>query len=199
MSSSTALAVLRPEYISLWSGAQIRPERAAAALELARRLASSRARYERAGSPHRVPWQVVAAIHSLEGGGSSGDFSRHLHNGDPLSARTVNVPAGRPPAGSPPFTWEDSASDALRRFDSWTDWSLAGTLYQLERYNGMGYRIRVSPPTPTPYLWSWTTAYSRGKFVRDGVYNPDAVSAQCGAAAIFKAMESAGIIPRYAL
>ena len=197
VSSSTSLPALREEYLSLWARAHLRPERATAATNLARLLWASRERYERAGAPFRVPWQVVAIIHSLEGGGSRGDFTRHLHNGDPLTARTVNVPRGKPATGSPPFTWEASASDALARFAAWSDWSLPGTLYQLERYNGMGYRIRVSPPVPSPYLWSWTTVYERGKFVRDGVYDPTAVSAQCGAGALLKAMEGARLVPAY--
>src|SRR6476659_3295528 len=33
----------------------------------------------------RVPWFAIAVIHSLEAGG---DFNRHLHNGDPLTALT---------------------------------------------------------------------------------------------------------------
>lgn len=199
VSASTSLAALRDEYGALWSRAAVRPERAAAADALARLLARSRGRYELAGAAYRVPWQVVAAIHSLEGGGSSGRFTGHLHNGDPLTARTVHVPAGRPASGRPPFTWEESASDALRRFERWSDWSLAGTLYQLEKYNGWGYRTRVDPPMPTPYLWSWTTAYVAGKYARDGVYDPALVSAQCGAAAILKSLEGLGLVPRYAV
>jgi len=38
-------------------------------------------------------------------------FKLHLHNGDPLTARTVNVPKGRPKTGQPPFAWGISAKD----------------------------------------------------------------------------------------
>ncbi len=77
----------------------------------------------------------IAVIHNME---ASQNFNKHLHNGDPLTARTVQVPAGRPKKGTPPFSWEDSAADALaiRGLGAKTDWSLAGMLYQLEGYNG---------------------------------------------------------------
>ena len=101
-------------------------------------------------TPVGTPWYVVGVIHALE---SSLNFGRHLHNGDPLTARTVQVPAGRPKTGQPPFTWEASASDALRYqgFDKWKDWSIPGTLFKLEGYNGFGYRDHHAD-VPSPYL-----------------------------------------------
>ena len=62
-----------------------------------------------AGTP--IPWYVIGFIHKME---SDMNFGTHLHNGDPLTARTVHVPTGRPVNGNPPFTWEDSAADALQ-------------------------------------------------------------------------------------
>ena len=195
LSRSTALNDLRAEYAALYDAAQIRPERLASVDRVVDVLASHRDRYERAGSPVGVPWYVVAAIHSLEGGGSSGRFTGHLHNGDPLTARTTHVPANRPAAppqsGALPYTWEESATDALARFRGWSDWSLAATLWQLERYNGFGTRSRG---IPTPYLWSFTDRYTKGKYVRDGVWDANAVSGQVGAAAILKRMEQRGLI-----
>jgi lysozyme family protein len=44
-----------------------------------------------------IPWYVVAVIHNMEAGQN---LRTHLHNGDSLTARTVHVPAGRPP-GTP--------------------------------------------------------------------------------------------------
>ena len=65
----------------------------------------------------------------------------HLHNGDPLQARTVHVPSGRPVVGSPPFTWRQSALDALtlKGFHEVGDWSVPHMLYLLEKYNGTAY------------------------------------------------------------
>jgi lysozyme family protein len=58
-------------------------------------------------------------------------------------------------------------------------------LYLLEKYNGLGYRMRG---VPTPYLWSFSNLYEKGKFVQDGRYDPEAVSKQCGAALMLKAV-----------
>ena len=135
---------------------------------------------------------MVGVIHALE---SSLNFGRHLHNGDPLTARTVQVPAGRPKTGQPPFTWEASASDALRfqGFDKWKDWSIPGTLFKLEGYNGFGYRDH-HPDVPSPYLWSFSNHYSRGKYVADGTFSPTAVSAQCGVAVLLRRMAEKKLI-----
>lgn len=189
LSTSRSLADLRPEYDSLYASMVVRPERLASADAVARRLKANEARYRSVADPLGIPWYWVAITHSLEGGG----FSAHLHNGDPLTARTTHVPAGRPVTGTPPFTWEESARDALtmRALDRWGDWSLAGMLYQWERYNGFGYRARG---LATPYLWSGSNHYTRGKFTSDGQYSPDAVSAQAGAATVLRRMTDLGLI-----
>lgn len=183
-----AFSSLRAEYERLYESCVIRPERSAAVEAVVDRMLQHRERYERAGAPLCVPWYFIAAVHSLEEG--SLRFAGHLHNGDPLTARTIHVPAGRPRRGEPPFTWEESATDALRlkRLDAWREWGVAGTLYQLERYNGFGYR-RQAPPVPSPYLWSFSTHHVKGKYVADGRYDPEAVSRQCGGAVALKALE----------
>ena len=174
----------RKHYELLYESCLVRPSRRAAVDALVQRISANRARYDKVGKAVGVPWYVVGIIHSLEAGG---DFSRHLHNGDPLTARTTHVPAGRPPNGKPPFTWEQSAIDALRlrRMDRWRDWSVAGTLYELEGYNGFGYRDH-HPDVPSPYLWSFSNHYTRGKYVADGRFSATAVSQQCGAALLLK-------------
>ena len=179
----------RKRYELLYESALVRPNRRAAVDQLVKRITASQPRYQKVGKALGVPWYVVGIIHSLE---ASGDFSRHLHNGDPLTARTVHVPAGRPPTGKPPFTWEQSAIDALRLrgMDRWKDWSVPGTLFQLEGYNGFGYRDH-HPDVPSPYLWSFTNHYTRGKYVADGRFSATAVSQQCGAAPLLKALAAA--------
>ena len=138
-----------------------------------------------------VPWYVLGIIQMLEGGGS---FSRHLHNGDPSTRRTTNVPKGRPPTGKPPFTWEQSAADAieLEHLDTWKDWSISGILYRFEAYNGFGYRRR-SINIPSPYLWSFSNNYTKGKYDRDGHYDPNLVSQQCGTAVLLHRMIERGL------
>ena len=187
-------ASLAAEYRDLFHASPIRPERAAETARLARRLAAtaSKVRYAAVGARISVPWHVVGILHLLESGG---DFTRHLHNGDPLAGRTMHVPKGRPAAGQPPFSWEESAGDALALagLDAWEDWSLAGTAYVFESYNGFGYRRR-SPAIHSPYLWSFTTAYESGKYVADGVWSATATSRQCGAMALLQALIEAGLI-----
>jgi lysozyme family protein len=175
---------LRREYTLLYGSCFVRPARKAVVDSVARGLAANKARYQKVGDGLGVPWYVIAVIHSLEAGG---DFTRHLHNGDPLTARTVHVPAGRPVKGNPPFTWEQSATDALRLrgLGAWKDWSVPGTLYQLEGYNGFGYRDH-HPNVPSPYLWSFSNHYTRGKYVADGRFTATAVSQQVGAAPLLK-------------
>jgi len=177
---------LRAQYTDLFNTCTIRPNRAAAVEGLINSLVANRARYEAVGNPLGIPWHFIAVIHNME---SSQSFTRHLHNGDPLSARTVQVPAGRPKTGNPPFTWEESAADALgmRGIGAVTDWSLSGTLYQIEGYNGFGYRT-FHPQVLSPYLWSFSNQYTSGKYVADGTWSDTAVSAQCGAATLLRRM-----------
>jgi lysozyme family protein len=110
-----------------------------------------------------------------------------LHNGDSLEHRTTHVPAGRPKEGEPPFTWEQSASDALKDVaveNKSHVWSITNMLYQLERYNGFGYRRQQI--VFTPYLWAATNHYQKGKYVEDGVYDPNAIDHQLGCAPLIR-------------
>lgn len=183
---------LRAEYAQLFTKAAIRPEYAATVASVADRIVSPthRPRYAAVAAATGVPALVVGIIHSLEAGLR---FDCHLHNGDPLSARTVHVPAGRPARGEPPFAWEDSAADALCRqgLDRWTDWTQPGLAFVLERYNGWGYR-RYHPRVKSPYLWGGTTAYTAGKYVADGTWSDDAVSRQCGGMAVLRRLLETG-------
>ncbi|GGO82369.1 hypothetical protein GCM10011348_23600 [Marinobacterium nitratireducens] len=178
---------LAAEYRRLFDECRIRPERQAAVDATVDKLIANRGRYEAAVEGLGIPWAFVAVIHNME---SSLNFSRHLHNGDSLKRRTVRVPKGRPSEGSPPFTWEESAHDALtfKGLDDWHDWSLAGTLYQIERYNGWGYR-KYHPDVLSPYLWSGSQLYSAGKYVADGRWSDSAVSQQLGAAVLLRRLE----------
>jgi lysozyme family protein len=178
--ATTLTSALTAEYRTLFAGLTPRPDRLAEIGAILRRMTTSEAklRYAAVEAAIGVPWFVVGIIHSLEAGQR---FDRHLHNGDPLTARTRQVPAGRPKQGDPPFKWQDSAIDALRlrKLDQWTDWSAAGIAFTLEGYNGFGYRSH-HPEVKTPYLWSYCNVYSSGKYVADGRFSSAAVSQQCG-------------------
>jgi lysozyme family protein len=183
--NTTDFASLATEYVAFFASAEWKNDDARReAKRFAEMALKARDRYDAVGGPLGIPWWFVAGLHLLE---STFNFRTHLHNGDSLNARTFRVPAGRPASGSPPFSWEESARDALvvEEFDRQKDWSLARALYRWETYNGFGYRSRR---VPTPYLWSFTTIYRKGKFVGDGVFDSNAVSKQCGAAAFLKAL-----------
>ena len=183
---------LRAQYQNLFDTCVVSTAGVSAANQIIGRILPNQPRYQNVGGPLGIPWYVVAVIHNME---CSLNFNQHLHNGDPLTARTVHVPRGRPVTGNPPFTWEASATDALQfdDFANHTDWSLPAILFRLEAYNGFGYR-RLTPPIMTPYLWSLTNHYVRGKFSSDGVFNPNAVSSQCGAAVILFMLAKGGVI-----
>ncbi len=183
---------LRREYVDLFNFCAI-PEKHAAQVETAvAGLLAHQTRYLALADILGIPWQIIAVIHAME---SSQNFSRHLHNGDPLTARTVQEPPGRPKTGTPPFTWEESAIDALtfKKLNADTDWSLAGTLYQLERYNGFGYRLH-HPHVLSPYLWSFSNHYTSGRYVADSTWSDTAVSKQCGVAVILRRMAEKNLI-----
>ena len=181
---------LAEEYVSLYSTCVAEPSRFDAIDALVDRLLAHRERYEAVAGKVGAPWYFVAAIHNMESGQ---DFTRHLHNGDPLTDRTRHVPAGRPKKGTPPFSWEESAEDALRmrRVDKVGDWSLPRLLYELEGYNGWGYRL-YHPHVLSPYLWSWSNHYTSGKYVADGRWSDTAKSRQCGAAVLLHRLEERG-------
>lgn len=185
---------LKAEYEALYANAAIRPEALSDVDFVVTRIMKPEAweQYQDVEHAIGVPAHVVGIIHIRE---ASGNFREHLHNGDPLSARTVHVPVGRPPTGHPPFPWVESAVDALtmpgQTLDQWHDWSIAGTAFVLERYNGFGYR---SHGINSPYLWGGTTAYERGMYVADGQWSGTAVNKNPGGMAMLKRMIERGLV-----
>jgi lysozyme family protein len=192
MPTVTLTPALRTEYGQLFESCVIRGSRLAEVDATADRLVANRKRYTSVSASSGVPWPVVAVIHNME---ASLKFTQHLHNGDPLTARTIQVPKGRPTTGQPPFTWEASAADALamHALDADTDWSIAGILFVLEGYNGWGYR-RFHPHVLSPYLWAASEHYTSGKYVADGTFSETAVSRQSGAAVLLRRLAERGTI-----
>ncbi len=183
---------LRAEYKRLWETCTIKPEHSLEVEEIAFSVLMLKGRYEALTEPLKIPWFFVGLIHHME---SDADFTRHFHNGDLLTARTVNVPYSRPKEGEPPFTWEESAVDALnyQRLSAWHDWGMDGLLDRLEAWHGFGYRI-YHPWTLSPYLWSFSNHYAKGKYGSDGIWDDDLVSKQCGAAVILRQLVDVGSV-----
>lgn len=180
---------VRNGYTNLWDKAKVNPARKDELLALWRRMKVNRPAYIELGDAlGGIPWWFIAFLHYRE---SNLDFSKHLHNGDPLSARTVREPPGRPAVGKPPFNFYDSAIDALRlkRFDEVIDWSIPHALFLAEKYNGFGY---YSTGINSPYVWSGTDLYSSGKFYEDHKFSPNVVDKQLGLAGVLKIARSIG-------
>lgn len=177
-------AALKNGYANLYRKAKVTST--AAAAKVAKGIVADRERYEAVAEKigHPELWPLIGAIHNRE---SSRSFSTHLHNGDSLKGYTHHVPAGRPKIDhGPPFTWEESADDALRLkgWDKISEWPLERWLYEAERYNGWGYLGKIN----SPYIWAGTDKQQRGKYVADGKYSSSAWDTQLGIAAILKAV-----------
>lgn len=148
------------------------------------RLTTAKVRYQTISAKTGVPWFVIAVIHERESGQ---DFSRSLAQGDKWNQVSRHVPRGRGPFAS----FEDAAVDSLVNCAPyaarWRDWSPGGALTLLEQYNGLGYANRG---LPSPYVWSGTDQYQKGKYVADGVFDPNAVDQQLGCAGLLLAMNA---------
>jgi lysozyme family protein len=192
MPTITLSSTLKNEYQNLFDTCSIRLDKLSEVEKIIQKIINNKTRYESISNQLPIPWFVIAAIHNME---SSLNFNCHLHNGDPLTARTTHVPRGRPINGNPPFTWEESAKDSisLQRLNKWKDWTISGTLYKIEEYNGWGYRSK-HPEVLSPYLWSGSNHYTKGKYVADGRWSDSAVSNQIGAAVIMRRMIEKNLI-----
>jgi lysozyme family protein len=176
----TDIAALRAANARRWAKAKLTRNFSV----VARHLVSPdvRSRYQAVAAKTGVPWPVIAVIHERE---CSQDWTGSLAQGDPWDRISVHVPAGRGPFKS----WEEAAIDALNNCAPYAgrnrDWTIGPLLTKLEEYNGLGYAARG---VPSPYVWSGTDQYRSGKYVRDGIYDPNAVDSQPGCAGLLMAM-----------
>lgn len=179
----TSFEDLHGNYTQLWDSMQERPEWTNRITQATAGIESNKTIYKIVEDMTGVPWFAVGILHQME---STRNFQTHLHNGDPLTDYTVNVPAGRPFSGRPPFTWVESAVDAVRyrKLDRAPLVTVEALAYAFEGYNG--FRSRTEHNINTPYLWSGSQHYIKGKFVRDNVWDSDAVSAQVGCMLILR-------------
>lgn len=178
-------AELQADYLDLFNHCAVHPNSVLGTDDIVAQIAANRGRYEAVAQVIGMPWFVVGIIHDME---CSFSFLKHLANGDDLGAPTIHVPRNRPRTERPwNWTWEESAIDVLKllHFDTWKDYSIQGILYMLESWSGMGYRM-YHPQCKSPYLWSATNQYIKGKYTSDGNFNKNVVSQQIGAAAIIK-------------
>jgi lysozyme family protein len=174
------LAALKAANTARWAKAKLTRNFTTVAKRLV--APEAKARYQAVSAKTGVPWPFIAVAHERE---ASQNWNTQLGQGDPLGSVSVHVPKGRGPFK----TWEDGAYDALVNCAPFAarnkDWSVGGTLTMLEQYNGLGY---ANKGRPSPYIWSGTDQYVSGKYVRDGVYDPNEVDQQLGCAGLLLAM-----------
>lgn len=168
-------------YANLWEKAQVRPSRLPAARTWATIIgdAQHRPHYTAVEKMTGVPWFLVGLLDMRE---SSAQL-RYLGDGESLNRKTVNVPRSRGPFSS----FEAGAKDALElQHDvGIRDWPISRILWAAEEFNGLGYYSRG---VNSPYLWSWSSLYSSGKYTSDSHYDPMMVDPQPGVATILKVL-----------
>lgn len=180
------MTTIQEKYEAMYASMVIKEKWKSPIYRTARQIVANKDKYKEisVACGGNIPWQFIGVIHNRESGCR---FDRHLHNGDPLTARTRLVPKGRPLKGKPPFTFLQSAVDALQMkgYHTITDWSMGNQCNLLEIYNGLGYRNKG---VSNPYLWSGSQHYTKGKYIRDHVYSASVVDVQMGVMPLLKAI-----------
>jgi lysozyme family protein len=149
---------------------------------VAKRLVAAKETYQKVEAKTGVPWPVIAVIHERE---ASQKWTANLAQGDRWDRKSTHIPRGQGPFSS----WEAAAVNALKNSSPYIarneDWSIGNTLAKLEEYNGLGYS-RIG--RPSPYIWSKSNQYIRGKYIKDGVYSSTTVDIQNGCAPLLARM-----------
>lgn len=145
---------------------------------------ANKARYDRVSAKTGIPSELIAALHWRE---STGDFSKYLHQGDPLGKPARRVPKNIPvfhdweKAAVHALTMKESIRDRLGITSTTTDPAALATF--AEYYNGLGYYYKGRP---SPYVFSGTDQYTSGKYIRDGVYSSRVRDRQLGVMAMIQ-------------
>lgn len=163
-----------------WDKCKVYANRGPAFQKIAERIIANKSVYEDIEKATGVPWWFIGMVHYRE---SNLNMATNIANGQRWDRKTTIVPKGRGPFKS----FREAAIDALVKCAPYAaknkDWSAAGALTMFEKYNGLGY---ANKGIPSPYVWSGTDQYVRGKYVRDHVFDPNVVDVQMGGAGILK-------------
>ncbi len=134
------------------------------ASRILKRIEANKDKYCKVACAAKVPYLVVGVIHYLE---ANNDFTCSIRDGSKLRK-------GK--------DWVEDAIEVMKQY-SCDKWDISRALYVLEKHNGFGYRQKG---INSPYLWAGTNLYKKGKYVKDGVFDPEAVSKQVGGALILR-------------
>lgn len=150
----------------------------------------NRSRYVRLAKQMGIPPELLAVIHYREEDNDylEGKFNVYLHNGETLGSVTIKDPKGKLF-----YDFDEAALDAM--YDQRSKLRMLGITYEtrdmtamlcfLETYNGKGY---YNHQHVNPYLYSGTNVYVSGKYVSDGVYDPETVDKQIGCYVLLDAL-----------
>lgn len=176
-----------------WNAMHVKPNALSSANGFARRALANKPLYQRIAdrihrenNKHFIPWWAIALIHERECVGGTTNYKCSIGQGSPW-----NVKSKIKPYSGPFASFEDAAVDSLvvqaPNAALNDNWSGGGTLTLLERYNGLGY-ARMG--RPSPYVWSKTDQYVKGKYISDGHYCANKVDDQLGVAVLLQALMS---------
>lgn len=182
------------QYKNRYSTLAVPPERAFEVDNAAKKILENMLRYKAVANTLGLPFEIIGVL-AMRELSPPFNFHQHLGNGDPLTARTVHVPAGLPTEGTPPFSFEQGAIAALNHqgevmgitFHT-TEWNVPNALCFLEAYNGLGYRKRFlkTPEFGSPYLWAGTQYYRSGYYGSDSKWDESLVCKSLGCAPVLK-------------
>lgn len=167
-------SALAPEYTQLLQSMVVAKQQAVASV--ADKLLSfvRQGRYAQVSAATGVPQVWMATSFERE---ASSNFALSPAQGDRWDRVSVHVPRGRGPFPD----WATAAKDAyaidgLDKIGA-GNWTMERACYEGEIFNGMGYRAHG---VHSPYLWAGTNIYSVGKYVADGVWDPNHADTQLG-------------------
>jgi len=145
------------------------------------KLLANKKVYDEISKATGVPSAFIACVHVQELGSDVGVNKAYLGNGQPWNKKTTIVPKGVGPFSS----FVEGGIHAMKRrnlhkIDLWT---LERMIFELEGYNGFGYR---SKGIKTPYVWGFTNHYTSGYYIADGVFSATKKKAGAGCFTIYK-------------
>ena len=143
--------------------------------------------YKKVAKKAKVPAQLVAAIHYRENTSDclGGKFDSYLHNGDMLGKETVNEPKG---IFYPKGQFVRAAQNAIDMKSSYrgryklsaTSKDFVGMCSFALTYNGKSKWENKKIWKYSPYVFSGTNIYKKGKYTHDSGYDPNVVDKQVG-------------------
>lgn len=167
-------SLLKPEYTGLLSAMVVREECRHLVDQVAVKLVGYKTRYQPVTDAIGVPILFIGPSFEREG---SSNFNLNPAQGWPLHSTSKIIPHNGP------FPNWFSAAIAAYKIDGLdkvgaSNWTWEMICYYGEKLNGFG--PRDVHHMHTSYLWGGTNIQTRGKYVRDGVFDPNEMDEQLG-------------------